>query len=77
MVRVQKEKREQMETDAWNNIDQIKEQNKEQLTLITEAGLKSKADLQLISNKYKDAKNRKDGLVRDINENKNKLASQI
>lgn len=77
MVKEHKDEREKLENDAWNEIDRIKEQNKEELTKITEAGLKSKADLQLISNRYKEAKNRKEDHIRDIQEKQQKLNAQI
>ena len=55
-----KDKRENIEDEAWNKIDKIKEENKEELAKIIDAGMKSKADLTLITNTYKEAKNRKE-----------------
>jgi hypothetical protein len=69
--------REKIENEAWNKIDEIKEKNKEELAKITEAGLRSKADLQLINNKYMDSKKQKDQLIRDIQEKQTHLNSQI
>jgi len=68
-----KDTREQIENEAWDKIDHIKEKNKEELEKIIEAGLESKAKLTLITNNYKEAKARKETLLRDIHEKQQKL----
>lgn len=55
-----KEMREKIENDAWDEIDQIKERNKEELAKIIEQGMNSKASLTLITNEYKESKSKKD-----------------
>ena len=51
MVKENKDVREEIENKAWNEIDAIKEKNKEELLKITQIGMNSKADLQLINSK--------------------------
>ena len=55
-----KDARENIENDAWDKIDQIKEKNKEELAKIIDNGMQSKANLTLITNDYKEAKARKE-----------------
>ena len=43
MMKEHKEMREKIENEAWDNIDHIKELNKEQLAKIIDAGMESKA----------------------------------
>ena len=54
-----KEERENIENQAWEDIDRIKEKNKEELAKIIEAGMHSKAELTLMTNDYKKAKSKK------------------
>ena len=51
-----KEERENIENQAWEDIDRIKEKNKEELAKIIDAGMQSKAELTLMTNDYKKAK---------------------
>lgn len=60
MIREEKETRENIENEAWDRIDQIKEKNKEELAKIIDAGMESKANLTLITNDYKEAKSKKE-----------------
>ena len=60
MMKDHKEMREKIENDAWDEIDQIKEKNKEELAKIIEQGMNSKASLTLITNEYKESKSKKD-----------------
>lgn len=63
-----KEIRDQIENDAWEEIDSIKEKNKEELLKITKIGMDSKAELQLTNNKFLEQKKNRDSLVGDIQE---------
>jgi hypothetical protein len=55
-----KEERENIENEAWEKIDYIKEKNKEELAKIIDAGMNSKAELTLMTNDYKRAKTNKE-----------------
>ncbi len=77
MMKDHKQQREEIENDAWDKIDSIKEKNKEELAKIIDAGMSSKANLTLITNQYKEAKSRKEQLLRDINEKQQKLNELI
>lgn len=77
MVEENKEIREEIENKAWNEIDAIKEKNKEELLKITQIGMNSKADLQLINSKYQDSKKKKDEKSRDIQEKDALLTQQL
>jgi len=77
MMREHKDMREKIENDAWTEIDQIKEMNKEELARIVEQGMESKANLTLVTNKYNDAKYHKDQKLREIHEKQQKLTEQI
>lgn len=59
MVKENKDVREEIENKAWNEIDAIKEKNKEELLKITQIGMNSKADLQLINSKFSPLKPRR------------------
>ena len=59
-MRDHKDQREKIENDAWDEIDQIKERNKEELAKIIEQGMNSKASLTLITNEYKESKSKKE-----------------
>jgi hypothetical protein len=63
-----KEERENIENEAWEKIDYIKEKNKEELAKIIDAGMNSKAELTLMTNDYKRAKTNKEATQKDINE---------
>ena len=58
-----KEEREKIENQTWEDIDRIKEQNKEELAKIIDAGMQSKAELTLMTNDYKKAKKNKEDTV--------------
>ena len=60
MMKDHKDQREQIENEAWENVDKIKERNKEELNKIIELGMSSKASLTLITNEYKESKSKKD-----------------
>lgn len=63
-----KDEREKIENEAWEEIDRIKEKNKEELAKIIDAGMQSKAELTIMTNDYKDAKRRKEETQKDIDE---------
>jgi hypothetical protein len=63
-----KEEREKIENQTWEDIDRIKEKNKEELAKIIDAGMQSKAELTLMTNDYKKAKKNKEDTVTQINE---------
>jgi hypothetical protein len=58
-----KEEREKIENQTWEDIDRIKEKNKEELAKIIDAGMQSKAELTLMTNDYKKAKKNKEDTV--------------
>jgi hypothetical protein len=58
-----KEEREKIENQTWEDIDRIKEKNKEELAKIIDAGTQSKAELTLMTNDYKKAKKNKEDTV--------------
>jgi hypothetical protein len=55
-----KVERESIENETWEEIDRIKEKNKDELAKIIDAGMQSKAELTLMSNDYKKAKAKKE-----------------
>jgi hypothetical protein len=55
-----KDERDLIENQAWEDIDRIKEKNKEELAKIIDAGMQSKADLTMMTNDYKKAKSKKE-----------------
>eukprot|EP00351_Strombidinopsis_sp_SopsisLIS2011_P003242 CAMPEP_0116883662 /NCGR_PEP_ID=MMETSP0463-20121206/16237_1 /TAXON_ID=181622 /ORGANISM="Strombidinopsis sp, Strain SopsisLIS2011" /LENGTH=57 /DNA_ID=CAMNT_0004538757 /DNA_START=2438 /DNA_END=2611 /DNA_ORIENTATION=- len=54
MIQEHKEERETVENDAWEEIDKLKEKNKEELAKQVDAGMKAKGDLTLITNQWKE-----------------------
>lgn len=72
-----KVERKQIEDEAWLQIDHIKDQNKEELVLIIEAGMTSKTQLTEIQGKYKTQRNEKDQLSTNIREKQTHLNDLI
>lgn len=72
-----KDEREKIENEAWEEIDRIKEKNKEELAKIIDAGMQSKAELTLMTNDYKKAKSKKEETQKDIYEQQQKLNELI
>ena len=72
-----KSERENIENDAWEEIDRIKEKNKDELAKIIDAGMQSKAELTLMTNVYKQAKSKKEETQKDIHEQQQKLNDLI
>lgn len=56
MMREHKDMRENIENEAWDKIDTIKERNKEDLAKIIDAGMESKAKLTMVTNDFKERK---------------------
>ena len=77
MMKEHKEMRENIENEAWDKIDQIKEKNKEELAKIIDAGMESKANLTLVTNDFKERRSQRDQLSRDISEKQSKLNDLI
>ncbi len=61
-----KEERKKIEDVAWENIDIIKDKNKEELALIIDAGISSKAKLIEVQGNFKTQKNAKEHLRSEI-----------
>ena len=61
-----KDERERIENQAWEDIDLLKELNKEKLSKIIDAGMQSKAELTLMTNDYKNAKAKKEEVQKEI-----------
>ena len=53
MVKSHKDKREQVENTTWEQIETIKEQNKQELAQKVDEGMKQKSELTLIRNEYR------------------------
>lgn len=72
-----KVEREEIENETWDEIDRIKEKNKEELAKIIDAGMQSKSDLTVMTNQYKEAKSKKEETQKDIHEQQQKLNELI
>lgn len=57
-----KQRRKDIEDEAWIKIDELKDRNKEELSEIIKDGMKNKADLQKETGKYRTANSEKDTL---------------
>lgn len=53
MLEENKNARKNIEDDAWERIDVIKDKNKEELAYVIEQGLKSKGELTKVTGMYK------------------------
>ena len=53
MMKEHKELREKIENEAWEEIDVLKDKNKEELAKHIDAGMDSKCQLTIINNSYK------------------------
>jgi chromosome segregation ATPase len=76
MEKENKDIRDEKETQYWEEIEQIREKNKEELYKITKAGMDAKAELTLITEKYSAAKAEKDGFEQQINEKTEELKAE-
>ena len=77
MIKEHKEKRENVENDTWEEIESIKEKNKEQLTLEVDKGMKQKSDLKLIKNEQILKEAEKNGLVDQFNYQQTMLQEEM
>lgn len=68
MVRSHKENREQVENRTWEDIEAIKEKNKQELAIEVDKGMKQKSELTLIRNNYKLREQDKENLTKKIGE---------
>lgn len=59
MIDENKDQRKDIEEKAWEDINKIKEQNKEDLRVIIDAGIESKKKLTEVQGKLKQAQNAK------------------
>jgi hypothetical protein len=66
MMKEHKELREKIENDAWEEIDTLKDKNKEELAKFIDAGMESKCALTMINNEYKTKKGEKETEERKI-----------
>ena len=62
MVRSHKEKREQVENQTWEDIEGIKEKNKNELARMVDTGMRQKSELTLIRNQYRNQEQDKENL---------------
>ena len=62
------EMRERIENEAWDEIDILKDKNKEELAKHIDAGMESKCNLTMINNEYRAKKNEKETALRQIEE---------
>ena len=53
MVKQHKDNREKVENETWEEIEAIKEKNKQELAMEVDKGMKQKSELTLIRNQYK------------------------
>ena len=77
MMKEHTDMREKIENEAWDDIDRIKERNKEELAKVIEAGMESKAKLTLVTTDFKERRSQRDQLMREIKEKQEKLNDLI
>jgi hypothetical protein len=51
-MKLHKEEREQIENEAWEEIDAMRDKNKEDLASCIDAGMESKCSLTMVTNDY-------------------------
>lgn len=73
MTEINKLERKKIEDEAWDKIDQIKDDNKEELVGIIAMGIESKTRLTTIQGNFKKEKNEKEKLSTDIKDRQTKL----
>ena len=66
-----------MENDKWEEIEGIKERNKEELADKIDKGMLEKASLTLIGNDFRERNNQKKGLMKDIENKEDELKVTI
>lgn len=72
-----KKVRDERENMYWNEIDAMKERNKNELYKITKQGLEAKAELTLTTDKYSKSKTEKEGFEQTIKEKLDQLNTEI
>ena len=65
--------RERIENEAWDEIDILKDKNKEELAKHIDAGMESKCNLTMINNEFKAKRNEKETANRQIEEKASEL----
>jgi chromosome segregation ATPase len=68
-----KSQRKEIEDKAWDQIDEIKDTNKEELVNIIAQGMDSKTRLTTIQGEFKKQKSEKERLSTDIKDRQTKL----
>ena len=53
MIATQREKRDELENNTWEEIEMIKDKNKEELRKEIDQGMKEKSNLTLIQNEFR------------------------
>lgn len=69
MVKSHKENRERVENETWEEIEAIKERNKQELAMEVDKGMKQKTELILIKNEYRSKE-------REMEEHQNTIKEQ-
>ena len=60
MIKSHKEERERVENETWEQIEGIKEKNKQELAQEVDKGMKQKSELTLIRNEYRNKEQEKE-----------------
>ena len=68
LTNVNKQRRKEIEDEAWVKIDDLKDRNKEELNEIIADGMNNKRDLQKETGKFRTANTERDNLNKDIKE---------
>ena len=69
--------RHKVENDKWEEIEAIKEQNKEDLADKIDKGMLEKASLTLIGNDFRERNNKKKGLINNIDRMDDSLKQEM
>lgn len=77
VLKLHKQQREDTENNKWEEIEAIKEKNKEELAERVDKSMQEKASLTLISNELQQHKNKAKGLQNQIEEMDKKLKDEV
>lgn len=77
MVKSHKENRERVENETWEQIESIKEKNKQELAMEVDKGMKQRTELILIKNKYRKEEMERETHRNTINEQQAMLSAEI
>lgn len=77
VLKLHKHQREDTENNKWEEIEAIKEKNKEELAERVDKSMQEKASLTLISNELQQHKNKAKGLQNQIEEMDKKLKDEV